>query len=169
MGRQRTCLIEVGHSTPSPERLYRAASRFRRCRAVCLLHVIASGRPAEVEAGRRVLRDAVRAVCRLDRGLVVEGRLEIGNPVERCLTVAEEIDAALIVREAHGDGEFPRLSPVGRGASQTLERSPRPVLLVSAAGDSLHRPRRAARRSLARLQPMLRPRPSSLQTPASPL
>lgn len=144
-----TCLIEINRTTGPPELLYEAARRYRSCGGVCLLHAIASGRPAEVEAGQRVLLEAARAVRRLDRDLSIEARLEIGDTVERLLGVADEIQPALIVMSAHGEGDFPRLSSLGRVARETLERGCRPVLLVSPSGNKLSRPRGPGRRRRA--------------------
>ncbi len=146
MERALTCLIELNRSSSAPERLYRAASRLRRCSSVCLLHVVASGRTAEVEAGQRVLRDARRALHRLAPRLAVVARLEIGEGVARLLSVAEEIGADVMVMDAHGDGEFPRVEPIGRQARMVLEQGRRPVLLVSPVSAALRRPRRSGSR-----------------------
>jgi nucleotide-binding universal stress UspA family protein len=148
-----TCLIQINRTSTSLAGLYAAASRYRRCRAACLLHVIPSGRPAEVEAGQRVLSEAVRKFRSLDREIRVEGRLEIGAIAEQIVQVAEEIDAALIVMSAYGDGEFPQLGVpllggLGRVARFALERGRRPVLLVSAADETLYRPGRSRTRRL---------------------
>ncbi len=126
-----TCVIAVDRSTGSPERLIQAASHLGPCADVCLVHVIPSGRTAEVEAGQRLLRDAARSVQRLDRTLVVTARMEIGEAAEQIVRVAEELGADLIVMASHGDGDFPYLSGVGRTALATREQARRPVLLVS--------------------------------------
>jgi nucleotide-binding universal stress UspA family protein len=164
-----TCLIEVNRSTLSAGRLYQAARRLRRCATACVVHVIASGRAAEVEAGRRLLREAARALQWLDGELVVAARLEIGETAERIVAVAEESGAALIVMAAHGEGDFPYLTRMGRVAGETLERGLRPVLLVSPVGAKLHRPRR----SRWRVRPQTSARPgracAPLQTLSAPL
>lgn len=146
-------LIEVNRVTSPLAVLYRELSRFPDCRAICLLHVIASGRPAEVESGQRVLRAALRALRALDPKLAVEARLEIGQRGERLLRVAEEIGAGLIVMAAHGEGEFPRLSGAakeggapGRVARGVVEQRGRPVLVVSPGGSKLYQPRRSGPR-----------------------
>jgi nucleotide-binding universal stress UspA family protein len=168
-----TCLIEINRTSPSPALLYEAACRYRRCSRICLVHAIASGRLAEVEAGQRILLEAARAMRRLDRELSIEARLEIGETAERLLRVAEEIQPALIVMSAHGEGDFPRLSSLGRVARATLEHGQRPILLVSPAGNRLHRPHRTgARRRVAASPhtgfPAVRAA-SPLQTAPSPL
>lgn len=140
------CLIAIDRSSPAPEELYRAASRLRRCEQVCLLHVIPSGRAAEVEAGLRVLRDAARVLHRQARHLSIEARLEIGDPAERAAQLADEIGADLIAVSAHGESDFPYLTGLGRAARATLEQARRPVLLVSPSGAELRRPSRASRR-----------------------
>lgn len=140
-----TCLIPIDRGASTPEKLYRAAARLRRCERVCLLHVIPSGRAAEVEAGLRVLRDAARALHRLARDLPVEARLEIGEPAECTARLADEIGADLIVAAAYGESDFPYLTGVGRTARAIIDGSRRPVLLVSPVGATLHRPRRTRR------------------------
>jgi nucleotide-binding universal stress UspA family protein len=161
-----TCLIEINQTTPSPRLLYEAACRHRECRAVYLVHVIASGRPAEVEAGQRLLAEAARALRRWNQRLSVEARLEIGETAAGLLRVAAEIQPALIVMSAHGEGDFPRLYELGRAARRVLEQGCRPVLFVSPCGDRLRRPRRGPTpppRSLVTRAP------SSLQSAAAPL
>ena len=125
--RGMTCVIAVDRSTGSPERLLQAACRLQPCSAVCLVHVIPSGRTAEVEAGQRLLRDAARAVERLERNLAVTARMEIGDAAEQLVRVADELDADLIVMASHGDGDFPYLSGIGRTALATREQAGRPV------------------------------------------
>jgi nucleotide-binding universal stress UspA family protein len=145
MPRAMTCLISIDRGASAAEKLYRAATRLRRCDRVCLLHTIPSGRAAEVEASLRVLREAARALQRLTRDLPVEARLEIGEPAECTARLADEIGADLIVTAAHGESDFPHLTGMGRTARATLSQARRPVLLVSPAGTTLHRPSRASR------------------------
>jgi len=167
-----SCLIEVHPAAPSVRALYEAVSSLARCGSVCLLHTVASGRSAEVEAGKRFLREANRALRRLDRHLVVDARLEIGDGAARLLQVAAETRPEIIVVSTHGEGEFPRLESVGRTARTVLEWGRVPVLLVSPEGGELCPPRP--------LPPLARssfpiPRssrclpPGSLQTPAASL
>lgn len=167
------CLIEINQTTPSPGVLYEAACRYRECRTVCLVHVIASGRPAEVEVGQRLLLEAARALRRLDRGLSIEARLEIGETADGLLRVADEIDPALIVMNAHGEGDFPRVGAVGRAARRMLAHGCRPVLLVAPSGNRLCRPQRSQARSRATGSLLPRPRviraASPLQSTAAPL
>jgi nucleotide-binding universal stress UspA family protein len=126
-----TCVIAVDRSTGSPERLLQAASRLGSPESVCLVHVIPSGRTAEVEAGQRLLRDAARSVQRADRTVAVTARLEIGDAAEQLVRVADELDSDVIVMASHGEGDFPYLSGIGRTALATREQAHRPVLLVS--------------------------------------
>ena len=160
-----TCLIEINRTTPSLGLLYEAARQYRHCGAICLVHAIASGRPAEVEAGQRVLGEAARALRRRDRDLSIEARLEIGDTAEQLLRVAEEIQPALIVMSAHGEGDFPRLRSLGRVAGETLARGCRPVLLVSPTGNKLFRPRRSGARRRVAPSPQAR---STVAQAASP-
>jgi nucleotide-binding universal stress UspA family protein len=169
MSRAMTCLIEINRSTPSAARLYQAARRLRQCEAVCLVHVIASGRAAEVEAGQRVLREAVRSLRRLDGDAVVTARLEIGDTAERIAAVADEFDAGLIVMGAYGEGDYPYLTRIGRTAGATLARTLRPVLLVSSVGAKLHRPWRSRRSGPIPTAPPPGVALASLQTLPSPL
>jgi len=168
-----SCLIEVHRAAPPARALYEAARRCGRCDSVCLLYTAASGRPAELEAGKRLLLDSVRALHRLDRRLVVDARLEIGDKAERLLHVAEEIRPELIVISAHGEGEFPRLEAVGRTARTVLEWGCLPVLLVSPKGQELCDPHRhRARACPAAIPSPRRSRrlaPGSLQTPSASL
>jgi nucleotide-binding universal stress UspA family protein len=168
-----TCVIEINRTSPSPALLYEAACRYRRCGEIYLVHAIASGRPAEVEAGQRLLLEAARTLRRLNRELSIEARLEIGETAERLLRVAEEIQPALIVMSAHGEGDFPRLGSLGRVARVTLEQGQRPILLVSPSGNRLCRPQRsAARRRVAASSHYRSPTvraASPLQTAPSPL
>jgi nucleotide-binding universal stress UspA family protein len=168
-----TCLMEINRTSPSPALLYEAACRYRRCGEICLVHAVASGRPAEVEAGQRVLLEAARTLRRLNRELAIETRLEIGETAERLLRVAKEIHPALIVMSAHGEGDFPRLGSLGRVARDTLEQGQRPILLVSPSGNRLCRPHRSeARRRMAAPSPFRSPTlraASPLQTATSPL
>ena len=168
-----SCLIEINHVTPSIQALYEAACRHGRCRSVCLVHTIASGRSAEVEAGQRLLVEPMRSLRFLDRDLTVEARLEIGDTPERMLELAEEIQADRIVMSAHGEGEFPRLEALGQTAWRVLDRSLVPVLLVSPAGDQLCRPNwiRSRRRGLTapRARASIRIASSPLQMPTPPV
>jgi len=133
--------MEVHPAAPSVRALYEAVSPLTRCGSVCLLHTVASGRSAEVEAGKRFLREAGRALRRLDRHLVVDTRLEIGDAAARLLQVAAEIRSELIVVSTHGEGEFPRLESVGRTARTVLEWGRVPVVLVSPESGELCQPR----------------------------
>jgi nucleotide-binding universal stress UspA family protein len=167
-----SCLIEVHPAAPSARALYEAVSRLARCGSVCLLHTVASGRPAEVEAGKRFLLETGRALRRLDRRLIVDARLEIGDAAARLLQVAEEIRPELIVVSAHGEGEFPRLEAIGRTARAVLEWGRLPVLLVSPEGGELCRPRPLrprAHTSFSAPRPSRCRAPGSLQTPAASL
>jgi nucleotide-binding universal stress UspA family protein len=167
-----TCLIEVDRGPGSASRLYHAARRIQECEVVCLLHVIPSGRAAVVEAGQRVLREAARTLHRLDRRLNIEARLEIGEAAERIVSVADAIGADLIVVAAHGEGDFPYLTRLGRTARGALEQGHRPVLLVSPHETQLYRPHPGACRRTPAIPHVPSARggaSSSLQTSPAPL
>jgi hypothetical protein len=167
-----SCLIEVHPAAPSVRALYEAVSRLTPCGSVCLLHTVASGRSAEVEAGKRFLREAGRALRRLDRRLVVVARLEIGDAAARLLQAAAETCPEIIVLSTHGEGEFPRLASVGRTARKVLEWGCVPVVLVSPEGGELRelRPLRPPARSSFPIPRSSRcVLPGSLQTPAASL
>jgi nucleotide-binding universal stress UspA family protein len=159
-----TCLIAVDRG--SVERLYRAATRVRKCEEICLVHVITSGRAAEVEAGQRVLREAARGLHRLESRLRIEAQLEVGGVAGQITQVADERGARLIVMAAYGEDDFPYLAGRGRAAQAVLARTRQPLLLVGPTGAKLHRPRRSSRRRRVVASP---PRQSVLAWGRSPL
>jgi len=129
-------LVEVNRSFPAQEAMRAVAASARRDPGaeVVLLHVSPSGRPAEMESGRRLLdecRDRTRLMLGTD---AVHTCLEVGNRIDRLAQTAERLAADCVVVGSHDAGEYPRLKELGESARAAVDRMTRPVLVVGQDG-----------------------------------
>lgn len=69
-------------------------------------------------------------------GIKVQVRVEQGQPVERILAMADEMDVDLIAMNSHGRTGLPRVL-FGSVAAGVLHGTSRPLYLIRADGDAL--------------------------------
>jgi hypothetical protein len=132
-------LVEVNGSQPSRAAVRYAAARCNapRVRAgteLVLLHVAASGRPAEIASGQRLLEES-SASCRfLPQEVRVRTCLAVGDRIEQLAQAAERETADCVVVGSHDAGEYPYLRERGAAADAAVSRLSRPVVVVGQSG-----------------------------------
>lgn len=129
-------LVEVSRAFPAQEAMRAVAASARRepHAEVVLLHVSPSGRPAEMESGRRLLVECLDRTRLLLGTDSVRTCLEVGNRIDRLAQTAERLSADCVVVGSHDAGEYPRLKELGESARAAVERMTRPVLVVGQDG-----------------------------------
>ena len=105
-------------------------------------------RARAIEAGRRLLGEAAGELLDDTRTEALEGaqtRVDFGDPARRLATVADEIEAGMIVVGTRGRG-LPKVALAG-SVSQTLAaEESRPILIVPADTEIANRARRPSER-----------------------
>jgi universal stress protein A len=92
--------------------------------------------PLPNEYGRERLWNELKAIQPSRADIVVEHRLEYGDPAKKILEVAQEIGANLIVMGTHGRTGVRRLL-MGSVAEQVVRKAPCPVLTVRTPVETL--------------------------------
>jgi nucleotide-binding universal stress UspA family protein len=137
-------LLATDFSEPAARAAQLAEAMARRTgHHLVLLHVAAAptDRPLELAADARAFEAALRERARDElaalasgmraRDLLVEERLEVGDPAEVIAAVAREVNAGLVVLGNHGRRALARLV-LGSVARGTLSLTDRPVLVARA-------------------------------------